>query len=67
MTPQYWQRIKAVLNAVIDVPQKQQQALLEEICRNDPALRRDVEVFLNAGEPDLPERPLIDWFDFQDC
>ena len=64
MTPEYWQRIKAVMNAVMDAPQEQQEALLDTLCDGEPAFRQDVSAFLNADEPDLPKQPLIQKFNF---
>lgn len=46
--PERWQRIEGVLHRVLDVPEERRNALLDETCRDDAALRRDVERLLAA-------------------
>ena len=64
MFPEQWRRIKKVLNTVLDAPEEERERVLHELCRDDPVLHQDVHALLHAGEPDLPEKPLIERFKF---
>lgn len=48
MTPERWQQVNALLDAVFDLPADQQAAFLDEACADDPALREEVESVLEA-------------------
>lgn len=43
-----WQKIEAVLDQALDVPEKEIPALLDELCEEDEELRREVEALLAA-------------------
>ena len=50
MTPERWQQIKALLEAVDEAPEADRATTLDHLCKGDPELRREVEPFLvNAG------------------
>ena len=54
MEPERWQRIEALLHRALDSAPAARAALLDRECRNDPALRTEVESLLAAaGETDL--------------
>ncbi len=50
MTPERWQQINAVLDAVLEQPLDQRTASLDEYCRDDPDLRREVLSLLEAHD-----------------
>ena len=47
-TPERWSQISALLDEVMDLPADERTAYLEDACADDPALRREVESFLEA-------------------
>ena len=49
MTPERWQQINALLDAVLDLPPGEQQAYLDVHCP-DPELRREVQSLLQAHD-----------------
>ncbi len=53
MTPNRWQRVKAVLDEVLQCPPDEREARLEALCGDDPSLRAEVESLLDA-EADAP-------------
>lgn len=50
MTPERWQQIKALLDAVGQVPRTERISYLERVCASDAKLRAEVETFLAAGD-----------------
>src|SRR5436190_24321252 len=50
MNPQRWQKIDAILDALLDVPPTDRQAMIEHLCKGDPSIRREVLVLLSAVE-----------------
>jgi len=46
MIPERWQQVKAVLEQVLDLVPEQRKAFLEDACRDDHALRQEVESLL---------------------
>ncbi len=51
MTPERWQRINEILEAVDSAPQAGRADVLDRLCEGDPGLRRDVESYLvDTGE-----------------
>jgi TolB-like protein/Tfp pilus assembly protein PilF len=46
MQPERWQRCAAIFNAALERPHNARGALLEQSCRGDEALRRNVELLL---------------------
>ncbi|MCX6620912.1 MAG: serine/threonine-protein kinase, partial [Acidobacteria bacterium] len=47
MTPERWQRIKAVLEEVDPAPAADRAGILDRLCADDPELRLEVEPFLS--------------------
>ena len=43
MTPERWQQVKCLLEAALERDPSERAALLDEACKADPALRREVE------------------------
>lgn len=53
MSPEEWQRRKAVFEAVMDAPPGGQQALIAELCAGDEALEEDIRRLVkNTAAPD---------------
>src|SRR5919109_2711023 len=50
MTPERWQRVKAVLEKVLECEPGRRARLLHELCGGDDSLRRDVESFVTSNE-----------------
>jgi len=50
LSAERWHQIKALLDAVLDRVPGERTAYLNEACRDDPALRREVEALVEAGE-----------------
>ncbi len=46
MIPERWQQVKAVLEQVLDLAPEQRKAFLDGACRDDHALRQEVESLL---------------------
>jgi serine/threonine protein kinase len=59
MTPERWQRVSDIFGAALDRPPHERNAYLAEACRDDTALRAEVETLLasdaSATGPDLAE------------
>ena len=49
MTPERWQRINDVLEAIDAAPAADRSKLLDRLCEGDPELRREVEPFLSGA------------------
>ena len=54
MTPERWQQIKDVLQAVLERPSAERSSYIAQLCGRDEALKRDVESFL-ATYPEAAE------------
>jgi Tol biopolymer transport system component len=52
MTPERWHRVEELYHAAYAVPAGERLAFLEEACREDAALRRQVESLLNESSHD---------------
>lgn len=50
MTPERWQKIERLLQAVLERAPTERAALLDEACAGDPLLRHEIESLL-ASEP----------------
>ncbi len=50
MTPERWQRVKAVLEKVLECEPGRRAAFLQELCGSDESLRGDVEFFITSNE-----------------
>ena len=61
MDPKRFRRIKEIFEAALQRPPRERSAFLEKTCRNDPALREEVEKLLVIEEEDedFLERPAI--------
>jgi len=46
MIPERWQQVKTVLEQVLDLAPEQRKAFLDEACRDDHALRQEIESLL---------------------
>jgi serine/threonine protein kinase len=46
MTQERWQQVKTILNQVVDLQAEQRAAFLDEACKNDSELRKEVEALL---------------------
>ena len=52
MTPEAWQRIKAVFDAAVSLPAGERARFLDRACGADAALRAEVESLLAASDPE---------------
>lgn len=61
MTPEGWQKIKEVFDAAAERLGGERTAYLDEACRDDAELRREVETLLAAdeGESSFMQRPAV--------
>jgi serine/threonine-protein kinase len=50
MTPEGWQRVKEVFDAAANLQGSERVACLDEACRGDEELRREVESLLSSDE-----------------
>ena len=57
MTPERWQQVKAVLEQVLDLAPEQRKGFLDDACRDDQALRQEVDSLLQEENEDA-DRPL---------
>jgi non-specific serine/threonine protein kinase/serine/threonine-protein kinase len=59
MTPQRWQQVDELFNAALDRPAEARAAFLDEACRDDAALREQVEHYLDCHDAagDFIEQP----------
>lgn len=48
MTPERWQKVDAVLQAALDLPETERAALLAEVCAGDPELKADAQSLIEA-------------------
>jgi hypothetical protein len=60
MTPERWQRVAQLFEAFSDRPAAERDALLDEACGDDAALRREVEALLAQDDepPGVLDRPV---------
>lgn len=62
MTPERWQKVEAVLQAALDLPEKERLALVAETCSGDPDLQSEaaslIEAHTEAG--DFLEQPALE-------
>ncbi|HUK02412.1 MAG TPA: serine/threonine-protein kinase [Steroidobacteraceae bacterium] len=65
MTPERWRQISEVFAKAVDADLASRSGYLEEACRGDPQLLREVESLLAAhGAPDaIVDRPAVDYVD----
>jgi eukaryotic-like serine/threonine-protein kinase len=58
VNPDRWQRLRELFEAAVDKDAAGRAAFLEETCRSDPSLRKEVEALLNSRHDDsFLERP----------
>lgn len=50
MTPERWQQVKRLLESALERDPKDRAALLDEACKSDPSLRREVESLIASHE-----------------
>lgn len=50
MTPEHWQRIKALLDSALERKPGERSAFLDEACFGDESLRKEVESFIISHE-----------------
>jgi eukaryotic-like serine/threonine-protein kinase len=50
MTPEEWQRVRGVVEQVLDSPPEQREAVIEQACSDDASLRREVEALLGSDD-----------------
>lgn len=60
MTPERWQQLEAVFQAVIDLVPEERGRYLSEVCGDDASLRNDIEVLVRQHDSagDMFEEPL---------
>jgi tRNA A-37 threonylcarbamoyl transferase component Bud32 len=59
MTPERWQRVSELYEAVLDRPAGERDAFLEDVCAGDTGLRREVESLLAQDDHHSPlDRPV---------
>jgi Tol biopolymer transport system component len=61
MTPERWQRVREVFEAVVELPPAARGSYLEESCGDDAALREEVEALMAADDEagSFLERPAV--------
>ena len=59
ITQQVHQKVKTILNAVLDLPPEERQDYLELACADDVAVRQEVESLLVHETQDFMEEPLL--------
>jgi serine/threonine protein kinase len=62
MTPERWQKVEEVLQAALDLPEKERPALLAEVCSSDPELQQEALSLIAAHEAagDFMEQPALE-------
>jgi hypothetical protein len=50
LAPEDWQRVKEILDEVLDVPAEKRAAFIQVRCAGDDALRREIESLAAAVE-----------------
>jgi non-specific serine/threonine protein kinase/serine/threonine-protein kinase len=61
MSSDDWQRVKGILQAALDLPPAQRPGYLDQACREDADLRREVESFLQYAETESPALGVTRW------
>jgi len=63
ITHDRWQRIKAIFNSAQDRPPAERADFLNEVCRDDPSVREEVEALLtaDAGNDDFLSYPAYEF------
>ena len=63
ITHDRWQRIKAIFNSAQDRPPAERTDFLNEVCRDDPSVREEVEALLtaDAGNDDFLSSPAYEF------
>jgi len=63
ITHDRWQRIKAIFNSAQDRPPAERVDFLNEVCRDDPSVREEVEALLtaDAGNDDFLSSPAYEF------
>jgi serine/threonine protein kinase len=61
MNPQYWLDVERLFHAALALPPHRRTAFLDDSCRGDEGLKRDVESLLDeSGADDFLEQPALD-------
>ena len=63
MSPEQWQKVKSVLELVIEIPTESRVEFLDKMCGDDDTLRKDVEILLgyeNTKADLLEKSPFTD-------
>ena len=63
MNPNRWQRVQEVLAEAAEIPAASRSAFLDQACRGDPELRKEVDSLLSSldsASADFLESPAID-------
>ena len=65
MTPERWEKLTEMFESVAEMPPDQRSAFLDDRCKDDEELRREIESLLAAETQigDFIARPIIDEFD----
>jgi serine/threonine protein kinase/tetratricopeptide (TPR) repeat protein len=50
MKPERFKQVKKLFLEVVDLPEEERKARLDEFCKNDPGLRREVEIMLTYDD-----------------
>ena len=58
MTPERYQRVKAVFHEIVELPQSERAAALAVAAGSDTDLRREVETLLAASDTEFLEKPV---------
>ncbi|HEY6802351.1 MAG TPA: serine/threonine-protein kinase [Pyrinomonadaceae bacterium] len=61
MTPEAWQKLKAIFHAALELEPREREVLLDDACSGDPSLRSQIEKLLALHEDNHPflEAPAI--------
>src|SRR6185436_9137972 len=54
MNPQRWKEIEGVFLRAVEIPPDQRASFLDEACKGDEALRREVQSLLANDNPSVP-------------
>jgi hypothetical protein len=46
MTPERWHRVEALFDQVLELPEPERNAFLDQACADDPELHRELEALL---------------------
>jgi serine/threonine-protein kinase len=56
MRPERWNQIEGLFLQAIELPAKEREGFLDDVCNGDESLRRDLNSLLAC---DVPETPLV--------